>query len=124
MLRYLLDEHVSPAVADGVTALRAEIDIVSLALWAGGAYLGASDDVLLRAAHADGRTLVTFDQRTIVPLLRAWAQGGSAHGGVIFISSATYAATNVGGMARTLTRLWEDEGAHDWTDVARYLQGN
>jgi hypothetical protein len=123
MLRYLLDEHISPAVAASVKALRAEIDIVSLPLWEEGTYLGAPDDVLLRAAHAAGRTLVTFDQHTIVPLLRAWGQGGSAHGGVVFISSATYAVTDVGGIARALVRLWEDEGAQDWSDVALYLRG-
>jgi hypothetical protein len=68
-------------------------------------------------------TLVTFDQRTIVPLLRVWGQGGVAHGGVIFLSSPTFVATDVGGIARALVRLWDDAGAHDWTDSALYLQG-
>jgi hypothetical protein len=122
MLRFLLDEHLDPAIAQGVRTCHAAVEIVALAQWDDGAHLGAPDDVLLRAAYAKGLTLVTFDQRTIVPLLRSWGQAGNSHGGVIFISSAAFIPNDVGGIVRALIRLWEQLGAGEWTNRAVYLQ--
>jgi hypothetical protein len=121
MVRFLLDEHLDPAIASGVRRCREDIAIVALARWENGAYLGASDELLLRAAHEAGWTLVTFDQRTIVSLLRAWGTAGIAHGGVVLLSSATFSSSDVGGMASALVSLWEQLGADDWTDRVVYL---
>jgi len=122
MLRLLLDEHLSPAMADTIRSMRAEIDVVALAAWEDGTYLGAVDESLLQAARSGGWTLMTFDQRTIVPLLRTWGQAGRDHGGVIFASPRTFAPNDVGGIARALICIWEQFGAEDWTNRVIYLQ--
>ena len=91
MLRYLLDEHISPAVATRVSASRAGIPIVSLRNLQGGAYLGVDDRVLLRAAAEQGLSLVTYDRRTIPRLLFKWGQAGISHGGVVFVEERSIA---------------------------------
>lgn len=60
MLRLLLDEHLSDDIAVGVRVEATGVEIVSLREWQEGVYVGAPDDVLLRAAYAQGTTLVTF----------------------------------------------------------------
>lgn len=116
MLRYLLDEHISPEVARGVSASRARIPIVSLAKWQGGGYLGVNDRVLLRAAAEHSFTLVTYDLRTIPPLLYEWGQAGISHGGVVFVDERSIAPNDIGGLVRALAGLWESEKTFDWQD--------
>jgi hypothetical protein len=48
-LSLLLDEHISPAVAQQVQAKRPEVSIVSLYDWRGGVLAGADDAPLLSA---------------------------------------------------------------------------
>ncbi len=122
MLRLLLDEHLSDDIAVGVRAEATGVEIVSLREWQEGVYVGASDDVLLRAAYAQGTTLVTFDQRTIMPVLRDWGERGIAHGGVVFGSRYTFATSDFGGIGRALTRLWIEQGPLDWTNRVVYLR--
>jgi Domain of unknown function (DUF5615) len=124
VLRFLLDEHLNPAIAEAVRTQIPEVETAQLARWENGSYRGSPDEALLTAARALGWTLVTFDQRTIVPLLRLWAQREIAHGGVIFMSTSTYRPTDVGGIAGALVRLWRTYGADDWTDRAVYLQAD
>jgi len=70
VLRLLLDEHLSENIATSSRSLAADIIIASMVSWEEGAFQGQEDDVLLKAAHARGWTLVTWDQRTIAPLLQ------------------------------------------------------
>lgn len=121
MLRLLLDEHLDPDIADAARSLEKHMVVIPLAEWEDGAYLGVPDEALLQAASAAGLTLVTFDQRTIVPLLRTWAQAGREHGGVVFVSAYTFAADNVGALGRALVRLWHDQRDADWTNATLYL---
>ncbi len=122
MLRYLLDEHLSPAVAAEITAHRPEIPIVALRDWQTGAFLGADDETILSAAHGEGRTLVTFDLRTIPALLRSLSEAGTSHGGVVFVPSQTFALNDVGGLVRALIQLWDVEGDLDWADRVVFLK--
>jgi hypothetical protein len=121
MLRFLLDAHFAPAIVRAVQGYQPAIEITAVAEWEDGAYLHAADDVLLRAAYERGWTLVTFDQRTIRPLVRVWADEGLSHSGVIFVSSYTFAASNIGGIARSLVRLWQASYEAEWTDLVIYL---
>jgi hypothetical protein len=121
VLRYLLDEHLSPAIAAEIAAHRLEIPIVALRDWQDGAFLGADDATILVAAHADGRSLVTFDLRTIPPLLRTWSESGLAHGGVVFAHAGTFALDDIGGLVRALIGLWDAAGELDWTDRVVFL---
>lgn len=121
MLSYLLDEHLSPAVATGVTTRRPDIPIVALRDWQAGAFLGADDEFILAAARSDGRCLVTFDLRTIPALLRDWSDSGLAHGGVVFVHARSFAPDDIGGLVHALIGLWDAEGKRNWTDRVVFL---
>ena len=73
-MRLLLDAHVSPAIARDLQ--REDVDAIAVRDWLDGEYRSAPDDQLLAAAGADGRVLVTYDCRTIPPLLKEWAETG------------------------------------------------
>ena len=121
MLRFLLDENISPVVARQILVPRPEIAVVSLAAWERGTYLASPDDVLLLAACRQGLTLVTYDQRTIVPLIKLWSEQGITHGGVIFVSRNTIRHNDFGSLVQALCQLWDRDGATDWTDRVAYL---
>ena len=88
-LSLLLDEHISAAVAAQVQSRRPEIPIQSIYHWRSGSLAGADDEPLLAAAAEDGRTLVTYDQRTIAPLLSDLTLVGRGHSGVVFVDDKT-----------------------------------
>ena len=122
MLRLLLDEHLSDDIAVGVRAEAPGVEIVSLREWQEGVYVGAPDDVLPQATYAPDTTLLTFDQRTIMPVLGDWGERGIAHGGVVFGSSYTFATGDFGGIGRALMRLWIEQGQLDWTSRVVYMR--
>jgi hypothetical protein len=122
MLRLLTDEHISLAVAAAARRVCADMEIMSLREWQGGHMLSASDELVLMEAHEQGLTLVTYDLRTIPPLLRAWAEQGVAHGGVVLVDDKTYHQTDVGGLARALCYLWDASRLADWTNRVVFLR--
>lgn len=78
MIALYLDENVPPLVAN---VLRNErMDIVS-------AYevgmVGKDDEEQLRYAAANGRAILTFDQKHFRPLYDAWWFAGRTHSGII-----------------------------------------
>ena len=119
-MRLLLDEQLSPAIATGLR--RRGVDAVALRDWSGPAGLGASDNNLLAAAFAGERVVVSYDRRTLEPLLRAWAEGGQHHGGVVLVDDRTLRPNDVGGLVRALRALEPAEGARDWQDRVVYLR--
>lgn len=121
MLRLLLDEHVPPAVVADLAVRRPELEAVALRDWRGGALLSADDAAILSAARDHGLTLATYDLRAIPPLLKAWAEQGVPHAGVVFVHRMTIRLGDVGGLARALAQLWDAEGSHDWTDRVVFL---
>ena len=120
-MRLLLDEHISPAVASSLRHPRLD-EAIALRDWQQGAYLRKADDVILRAAFADGITLVTFDSATISPLLKVWGASGQAHAGVIFVDDHTLAQNDVGGMVRALMRVLDALGDVSWENRQVYLR--
>lgn len=121
MLRLLLDEHVSPAIAIQLARRGCKVEVSALQEWEGGAYRGVPDPELLTAAAARGWTLVTFDRRTIVPLLKTWAEAGISHGGVVFVGDRTLSPSDIGGLVRALAQLAASHGELDWTDRVVFL---
>jgi predicted nuclease of predicted toxin-antitoxin system len=119
-MRLLLDAHISPAVARGLQHDR--IDALALRDWLEGNYLDASDEVILAAAFADERILVTFDLRTIPRLLKEWAESGQQHAGIILIDERTIRQQDVGGLRRALRRLVEQDNGVAWINRVVYLQ--
>jgi hypothetical protein len=122
MLRLLLDEHISPDVAKGLRHSGRGIAVYAMAEWEGGNFLGQDDDACLREAAAQRLTLVTYDRRTIPPLLKAWAEAGREHGGVVFVDEKTISPADIGGLVRALTALAKDTGGWDWADRICFLR--
>jgi len=122
VLKLLLDEHISPDVADGLRQRQKRAQVISLAEWEGGRFLGASDVAILAEAAAQKLTLVTYDRKTIPPLLKAWAESGRDHGGVIFVDEKTIAPADIGGLVRALQNLTQAFVKADWRNRVTFLR--
>lgn len=122
MLRFLLDEHISPAVAEALKRLNPSLEVHALQRWEGGRLLGRPDAECLEAAAQNGLTLVTFDLRTIPNLLRTWAAEERAHAGVVFVDQTTIPPWKVGQLVRALESLYSREGALSWTTRVEFLR--
>ena len=81
MLKLLLDEHISPIVADGLRRRNRQLVVFCMTEWEGGELLGQQDSACLKQAAAQGLTLLTYDRRTIPPLLKTWGKKGEATAG-------------------------------------------
>lgn len=122
MLKLLLDEHISPSVATGLRRRNRTLSVLSLQQWEGGNFLGQTDDVCMKAAANQKLTLVTYDRRTIPPLLKTWAEQLRSHGGVIFIDGKTISPADIGGLVQALTELAREARNWNWTDRVCFLQ--
>ena len=122
MLSFLLDEHISPTIAEQINRKRPEIIIFPLITWQAGRYLGLTDNIVLQAATDAQLTLVTYDQNTIPPLLCEWGDSQKSHGGVIFIDYQSIPPSNFGLLMRSLLALWDVQGKQDWTNRLIYLK--
>jgi len=122
MLKLLLDEHISPDVANGLRRRNRAIEVRYMVEWKNGQFLGQPDSTYLREAAAQGITLVTYDRRTIPPLLKTWAEEGRTHGGVIFVDERTISPADIGGLVWALTRLAKETGNCDWTNRVYFLR--
>ena len=122
MPKLLLDEHISPDVAAGLRRRNRAIIVHAMAEWESGSFLGQDDAACLREATAQGLTLVTYDRRTIPPLLKAWAEEQRPHGGVIFVDEKTISPAEIGGLVWALARLAKEAGSWDWTNRVAFLR--
>jgi hypothetical protein len=122
MLRLLLDEHLSPGITEGLRRANKNISVSWLAQWESGRFLGVMDDLLLREAAARGLTLVTYDCKTIPPLLKTWAEAGRDHGGVVFVDNKTIPSSDMGGLIRALDKLFKETGRWDWRNRICFLR--
>lgn len=121
MLKLLLDEHISPKVAHGLRQRNA-IKVYYMNEWEDGRFLGQPDAVCLEAAALQGLTLVTYDCKSIPSLLKAWAEEGRSHAGVIFVDEKTIAPSNIGALVRALAGLFKETGDWDWTNRMCFLR--
>ena len=121
-LRLLLDENISPVIAEQVKKQRPEIGIESVHRWRGGAFLNQEDRQILLAAASEGLTLVTYDQSTIPSLLDLFLEEGQFHAGVIYVARGTIANHDFGLLIRALIDLWMSEHALDWNDRTYHLR--
>jgi hypothetical protein len=122
MLKLLLDEHISPQVAAGLRRTHRRTAVYALAEWEHGSFLGQDDAACLREAAVRRFTLVTYDRRTIPPLLKAWAETGIAHGGVIFVDEKTISPADLGGLVRALRQLARETADWDWNNRIVFLR--
>jgi hypothetical protein len=122
MLKLLLDEHISPRVAIGLRRRLRWLAVHCMAEWENGQFLGQDDAACLKRAAELGLTLVTYDRRTIPPLLKAWAEEQRDHGGVIFIDEKTISPADIGGQVRALASLARDASKWDWRNRVCFLE--
>jgi len=122
MVKLLLDEHISPTVADGLRHGNRLLVVYCMAEWEQGEFLGQQDFACLQQAAAQGLTFVTYDRRTIPPLLKAWAEEERKHGGVIFVDEKTISPSDVGGLVRALSELSRKTAKWDWTNRVCFLR--
>ena len=122
MLKLLLDEHISPAVANGIRRRNRSLVIHWMAEWEGGIFLGKEDYACLQEAARQKLTLVTYDLRTIPSLLKLWAEEGRSHGGVIFVDEKTISPANFGGLVRELNYLIGEAAEMDWSNRVYFLR--
>jgi hypothetical protein len=122
MLKLLLDEHISPDVAGGLRRRNPAVEIHTMAAWESGRFLGLDDRACLLQAAAQQLTLVTYDRRTIPPLLKTWAEEERSHGGVIFVDEKTISPADIGGLVRALTQLARETGDSDWSNRIFFLR--
>lgn len=116
MLKLLLDENISPDVAVGLRRRNSGLVIRSMVEWQGGNFLGQEDSACLHEAFVQGLTLVTYDRRTIPPLLKRWAEEIHSHAGVIFVDEKTISPADIGGLVKALDALVKQTRTSDWTD--------
>jgi hypothetical protein len=122
VLKLLLDEHISPDVADGLRRRNRTIIVRYMVEWENGDFLGQEDSACLQEAATHGLTLVTYDRRTIPPLLKVWAEEERKHGGVVFVDEKTISLTDIGDLVWALTRLLKETGKWDWTNRVSFLR--
>ena len=122
MLKLLLDQHISPTVATGLRRRIPGLVIRSMVELDDGCFLGQDDAVCLQQAFVHRLSLVTFDRRTIPPLLKKWAEEGRSHAGVIFIDEKTISPADIGRLVRALGELAKEARDLDWTDKVVFLR--
>jgi uncharacterized NAD(P)/FAD-binding protein YdhS len=122
MLKFLLDEHISPDVAEGLRRRAHRLVVYPTTEWQNGAFLGQDDATCLLEAAAQRLTLVTYDRRTIPLLLKTWAEEGRNHEGVIFIDDKTISPADFASLVRALFQLYKEAGTWDWTDRVAFLR--
>ncbi len=122
MLKLLLDEHISPDVAAGVRLRTRSLTIHALTEWEGGNFIGQEDAACLDEAAKQHLTFVTYDRRTIPPLLKRLAEEGRQPAGVIFVAEKTISPANIGGLVRALVELAKLSRRWDWTDRVVFLR--
>jgi hypothetical protein len=93
-----------------------------MAQWENGNFLGKEDSVCLLEAAKQRLTLVTYDRRTIPPLLKLWAEEERSYGGVIFVDEKTISPADIGGLVRALISLMDEAGGMDRTDQVYFLR--
>jgi hypothetical protein len=93
-----------------------------MAEWEGGSFFGQDDAACLREAAAGRLSLVTYDRRTIPPLLKTWMEEGRHHAGAIFVDDKTIAPSDIGGLVWALTRLAKEARIWEWTDRICFLR--
>jgi hypothetical protein len=122
MLKLLLDEHISPGVARSMRRRDPKIAVFAMVDWEEGSFLGQEDSACLREAAHQKLTLVTYDLRTIPPLLKDWAEEGWHHAGVIVIDEKTIFPGDIGGLVQSLGTLVKEARDWDWTDRIFFLR--
>jgi len=122
MLSYLLDENISFVVAEQLARKNPQMSVQSVHRFRGGAFVGQEDGSILRAAAQSRLTLVTYDLKTIPPLLAEMAADSVVHAGVIFVDGASIRGNNFGGLVMALLAHWQRYAEEEWANRVAFLE--
>ncbi len=64
---------------------------------------------------------MTYDQKTIPPILMEWALSARHHIGVIFVDKSTVPSENIGALTQALITFYDKYLSLEWTDVVMFL---
>ena len=101
--KLLLDSHVPAALAAALRSLRADVDVQHVSTWQEGAYLNATDDVLLEACWQDARALVSKDRATLPGWIGLRIADGKEHAGVLLYDLERFKAPQIGALANAIS---------------------
>lgn len=118
----LLDENLSPVIADIAVKKCPNIKISSLCYWKGVLLRSQSDEVILRTATIEKLTLVTCDIKTIPMLLKQFAESGQPHCGVIFVPEKSIRNNQFAKIAEAICFLWKNHRQENWVDRIFFLK--
>jgi predicted nuclease of predicted toxin-antitoxin system len=121
MLAFLLDEQISHVAAEQLRQKRSDIRAESVLHWREGELRGKADALVLAAASEEELALVTYDQKTILPLLMEMAMNQEHHSGVVFVDRNTIPSDNIGTLTQALIAFYDQYHSFDWTDVVMFL---
>ena len=65
--------------------------------------------------------LVTYDQKTIPPILLELAGNGGHHSGVVFADRNSVHSDNIGRLVQALIAFCDQYHSLDWTDMVMFL---
>ena len=119
-LALLLDENISPVIAEQMARKRPDIPIESLHTWREGALVGAPDTDVLLAAYEEGWTLVTYDTQILSDLAYLF-ETGVPFSGLIFVDDKTIPGRDFGGLIRALIYLWDQQHSTEWANRLVFL---
>jgi predicted nuclease of predicted toxin-antitoxin system len=103
-LRLLLDEDVSPRVAEGLR--RRGIDAVSV-YDVGRARQGIADVAQLAYATTEGRAIVTYNRGDFQRLDTRWRDQGREHAGIVWCPPQSIRQQAIGELVRALAAFAE-----------------
>jgi hypothetical protein len=121
MLKLLLDEQISRDVATGFQKRNKNVPIAAVTVFENGRLAMSSDEELLTEAARLKFTLVTYDLRTIPPLLKSWSEQSRSHAGVIFIDDKTIPPADFGSLIRALLKVASHQTRTQWTNRVLFL---
>ncbi|MDP3712313.1 MAG: DUF5615 family PIN-like protein [Mycobacteriales bacterium] len=115
-MRLLLDEMLGEALAQGLRDRGFDVEAVVTRR----ELVGASDDVVLAAATAEGRVVVTFNIADFVALDQQWRATDRTHAGVLLLGARAFPQDRalIGRVVAAVTAL----GDRDLTGSLRFLQ--
>ena len=119
-LSLLLDENLSPVVAEQISQKRPDIPVQSIHHWREGEYLSVPDLLILEAAHEDGLTPVTYDTQILSELAYRFEEE-VPFSGLIFVDDKTIPPNDFGRLVKALIYLWDAQSEMDWKDRLVYL---
>jgi len=107
--RLLLDEMLSPANANQLRAVGADVEAIAEAP----GLRGTADADVLELAASQSRVLVTDNIQDFRRLEAQWAAQGRAHSGILYVSTRTF-PTSTRRMGQIAAALRARHTAGDW----------